>query len=153
MESQLLKMGSAFDLPADRVWLNCSHQGPLPRCAAEAAGEMIRWKQQPHHLSTPAPFSEIPARLRGELAGLLSVGPEELALANSSSYGIHVVANGLGLGAGDEVIVPANDFPSDILPWLRLRDDGVIIRQLEPAGQVLSAREVAEEITPATRVV
>jgi len=53
-----------------KAWINCSHQGPLPRVAAEAAEEAIRWKQAPYEL-TSARFSEAPARLRSALAKLL----------------------------------------------------------------------------------
>jgi len=148
-----LDLGSAFRLPPERVWLNASHQGPLPQRAAEAVQAMVGWKQQPHHMSTPEPFVEIPGRLRSVLAELLGAGTDEIALANSSSYGLHVVANGLGLEAGDEVIVAANDFPSDVLPWLRLKDHGVVVKQLQPEGEVLTAEEIAAEISPATRAV
>ncbi|MCP4084562.1 MAG: aminotransferase class V-fold PLP-dependent enzyme [Actinomycetia bacterium] len=142
-----------FSLPAGRVWLNASHQGPLPDVAATAAAEMIRWKQQPHHLITPAPFLEVPARLRAALATVLSAPESEVVLANSASYGLHLVANGLGLGAGDEVVVAANDFPSDILPWLRLRSDGVRVRQVHPAGPVATVDEVRSAMTSRTRVI
>lgn len=153
MSDALLDMASAFRLPSERVWLNASHQGPLPQGAADAVQEMVRWKQQPHHMSTPEPFIEIPGRLRTVLADLLDAGIDEIALANSSSYGLHLVANGLGLKAGDEVIVAANDFPSDVLPWLRLKDHGVVVKQLDPQGEVLTVDEIAAEITPATRAV
>jgi len=153
MSGELLDMASAFRLPPERVWLNASHQGPLPQQAADAVQQMVDWKQQPHHMSTPEPFTDIPERLRTVLAELLGAGTDEIALANSSSYGLHVVANGLGLAAGDEVIVAANDFPSDVLPWLRLKNHGVVVKQLEPEGEVLTAEEIATAITPATRVV
>ena len=88
-----------------------------------------------------------------DLARLLSVTEPEITLANSSSYGLHLFANGLGLGAGDNVIVAANDFPSDILPWLRLGEDGVTVTKLVPARQVLSADEIRRALIPQTRVV
>jgi len=144
---------SGFDLDPDRVWLNASHQGPLPTAAAKATIEAVRWKQRPHRLATPALFEKIPSELRSAIAGLLSVPVDEVVLANSSSYGIHLLANGLDLGPGDEIVVAANDFPSDVLPWLTLRDAGVNVRQINPGGNVLSADEVAAALTDATKVV
>ncbi|MFV1990736.1 MAG: aminotransferase class V-fold PLP-dependent enzyme, partial [Acidimicrobiales bacterium] len=67
--------------------------------------------------------------------------------------GIHLVANGLGLVAGDEVIVASNDFPSDVLPWLRLQSQGVKVQQLQPRAQVLSADEISVAFTARTRAV
>jgi len=153
LTSSVLDVTSEFDLPTDRVWLNASHQGPLPNRAAEAVLQMVEWKQQPHHLSSPQPFTEVPERLRSLLAGLLSVPESEIALANSSSYGLHLVANGLELGDGDEVVVAANDFPSDVLPWLRLQRFGVTVMQVQPSGPVPTADEIRAAITSRTRVV
>lgn len=114
---------------------------------------MVRWKQQPHHLKTSEPFSEVPARLREVLAGLIGAPPAEVVLANSSSYGLHLIANGLRLQPGDEVVVAANDFPSDILPWLRLVPDGVVVKQIQPEDRVITADELARVLTSNTRVV
>jgi len=153
MSVALVDRRGEFNLADDRVWLNASHQGPLPTRAADAVAEMVRWKQQPHHMMTPAPFTDVPERLRSALAGLLSAPADEVVLANSSSYGVHLVANGFRFAPGDEVIVAGNDFPSDILPFTRLAPDGVVTKQLQPEAQVLTPAEVAAEITPRTRLV
>jgi len=149
----VLEVTSEFALPSDRVWLNASHQGPLPLKAAKAVSEMVRWKLEPHHLKPSAAFSDLIDRLRTALASLVGAETDEIVLANSASYGLHLIANGLGLGAGDEVIVAANDFPSDILPWLRLEQHGVKVNQAAPVGKVLTATEVASALTSRTRVV
>lgn len=141
-----------FSLDPDRVWINASHQGPLPDVAAEAATDAIRWKQRPNHLITPELFTSVPERLRAGFASVIGARSDQIALANSASYGLHAVANGLGLGAGDEVVVAANDFPSDILPWRNLAADGVTVRAIEPEGRVVTADEIAAAITPRTRV-
>jgi cysteine desulfurase / selenocysteine lyase len=142
-----------FELEEDSVWLNTAHQGRLPRRAAQSLAEAVRWKLHPEMLATPELFSEVPSRLRRALAQVLGADEAEIVLANSASYGLHLVANGLDLGPGDEVVVAANDFPSDILPWLPLRDRGVEVRLIEPNGEVLTADEVEAALTARTRVV
>ncbi|MFV1990735.1 MAG: hypothetical protein ACC652_08355, partial [Acidimicrobiales bacterium] len=82
-----MNVADHFSLDEDRVWLNASHQGPLPNRAAEAVEKMVRWKQQPFNLSTAKPFTDVPTELRTELASLLRVPDSEIALTNSSSYG------------------------------------------------------------------
>src|SRR5262252_6526531 len=98
---------------AGRVWLNTAHQGPLPLSAAEEAREAIAWKLAPHEL-TGARFDGIPRRLRTALGKLVNVPPDEIVLGNSASYGLHLIANGYTWQAGDEVLVMARDFPSDL---------------------------------------
>lgn len=134
-----------------RVWLNCAHQAPLPNVAAEAAREAVRWKAQPWELTT-ARFTGVPQRLRAALARLIGASPRDVILANSASYGLHLLANGIDWRPGDEVLCMKGDFPSDILPWLGLARLGVDVRQLEPRGRVLTADEVAAAIGPRTRL-
>jgi selenocysteine lyase/cysteine desulfurase len=135
-----------------RTWLNTAHQGAVPLPAATAVAEAISWKVSPHELTTER-FEEVPRRLRQALARLVNAPAEEIVLANSASYGLHLVANGIRWQPGDEVLVIANDFPSDIFPWLTLEKRfGVVVRRLRPAHTVVDPPELAAAITPRTRL-
>jgi selenocysteine lyase/cysteine desulfurase len=142
-----------FEIEERSVWLNTAHQGRLPKRAALALADAVEWKLHPEMLATPDRFSEVPAQLRRALTSVLGAAEDEIILANSASYGLHLVATGLDLRPGDEVLVPANDFPSDILPWLLLRDRGVEVRMVQPEDEVLTLSEVEAALTDRTRVV
>jgi cysteine desulfurase/selenocysteine lyase len=135
----------------DHVWLNCAHQAPLPRVARRAAEEAIAWKVAPWELTTER-FSGVPRRLKAALARLIGAAADEVILANSASYGLHLIANGLPWRDGQEVLTMRGDFPSDILPWLGLAPRGVSVRQLVPRGAVLTPEEVAAAIGARTRL-
>jgi selenocysteine lyase/cysteine desulfurase len=134
-----------------RTWLNCAHQGPLPRIAADEAREAIVWKVTPYEL-TAERFNSVPARLRTALARLLEASTDEIILGNSASYGLHLLANGISWNQGDEVLVVANDFPSDILPWLRLEKHGVRVHRLHPRNPLPDPDELRRAISPRTRL-
>jgi selenocysteine lyase/cysteine desulfurase len=141
-----------FERDEGVVWLNTAHQGRLPRRAAAALADAVRWKSHPHLLAEANAFVEVPARLRHGLGTLVGASSDdEIVLANSASYGLHLVAEGLDVRDGDEVIVPANDFPSDVLPWMLQRRRGVEVRLVAPRDQVLTADEVSAAIGPRTR--
>ncbi|MCP5031604.1 MAG: aminotransferase class V-fold PLP-dependent enzyme [Actinomycetia bacterium] len=125
----------------------------MPTRGVTAVERMVRWKTQPHHLQPSRAFSDLIAELRCRLADLVGAQVKDVVLANSASYGLHLLANGMGLEAGDEVVVAANDFPSDLLPWLRLQQHGVIVRQIRPTKPVATADEVRSAITHRTRAV
>jgi selenocysteine lyase/cysteine desulfurase len=133
------------------VWLNCAHQGPLPASAARRAEEAIAWKQRPYELTSER-FRDVPERLRRTLARLIGGDPDDIVLANSASYGLHLIANGMRWRAGDEVLVMDTDFPSDILPWLRLEPHGVAVRRERPRGHIFEPDEVRTRIGPKTRL-
>jgi selenocysteine lyase/cysteine desulfurase len=137
-----------------RVWMNCAHQGPLPRCAQRAAFEAIELKRTPARLRD-ALFAEVPARLRAALARLINAPPEQIALTNSTSYGFNLLAQGLGWRPGDEIVCVEGDFPATVVPWKPLERQGVELRLIAPSekGARLTADIIAAEITTRTRAV
>jgi cysteine desulfurase/selenocysteine lyase len=147
----------SFPLPgfgdfAGHVWLNTAHQGALSLAAAEAARCAIAWKTMPFEL-TQARFDDVPMRLRTALGRLVNAPADEIVLANSASYGLHLIASAYPWSEGDEVLVTHGDFPSDILPWLLLeRRYGIKVVRIHPRGRVVEPDELRAAITPRTRV-
>ncbi len=135
-----------------RAWINAAHQGALPRAAAAEAREAIEWKLAPRNL-TPERFRGVPDRLRTALGRLVHAPPEEIILGNSTSYGLHLVAQALPWEPGDEVLVMAGDFPADILPWLALEQrTDVTVRRIRPAGRVIEPEDLLAALGPRTRL-
>lgn len=131
----------AVDEFPDRVWLNCAHQGPIPRVAAREAQDAVAWKLAPWEL-TAERFRDVPQRLRRALGRLIGVPAEDVILQNGASHGLHLWANGLDLKEGDDVFLMLGDFPSNLLPWLPLRERGVRVHFVEPERFVLTPDEV-----------
>ncbi len=126
--------------PFEDVWLNTAHQGALPRAAVAAAHEALSWKVAPSRLADDS-FERVPGRLRQAISRLLNVPADEVILGNSTSYGLHVVANGIRWNAGDEVLVVDGDFPATVYPWLPLRERGVTVRLIRPRGAVIDLHD------------
>ena len=102
-----------------RTWLNCAHQGPLPHAARAEAEAAVAAKVNPAELDEES-FVAVPARLRGLVARLVNASPDDVLLANSTSYTLNLVAQGLKWDEGDEVICVDGDFPATVLPWTTL---------------------------------
>src|SRR5262249_28295876 len=67
--------------------------------------------------------------------------------------GANVVAQGLDWRPGDEVILSDNEFGANALPWVSLRDRGVIPRFIATRERRLTPDVLAREISPRTRAV
>jgi selenocysteine lyase/cysteine desulfurase len=95
-----------LDVPPDfgafggRVWLNCAHQAPLPNVARVEAEEAVAWKAAPWDLTTKR-FSGVPRRLKQAIGRLIGAPAGDVILANSASYGLHLIANGFPWRLGD----------------------------------------------------
>ena len=51
--------------------------------------------------------------------GLLGVEPDAIALVPATSYGLAVAARNLGASPGDQVVVLADEYPSNYYTWRR----------------------------------
>ncbi len=138
--------------PFSSIWINTSHQGALPKAAVTALNEAIQWKISPHHLADSRIFSSVPSRLKESLGRLINAPSEDIILANSASYGLHLLANGIKWSSGDEILLVEGDFPCNILPWLNLKKRGVKIRSIKPKSSGLQPEEIQENIGTATRL-
>ena len=141
-----------FSLKPGHTWLNVASEGPLPKKADEALQEAIKWKSAPHLLTIPK-FQAVPLELKEAISRLLHVDKHDVILGNSATYGLHLLANGLEFKSGDEIILLQNYFPTDILPWLSLRQKGVIVHQLKAKEHVLTPQELKKAINRRTRLV
>lgn len=88
------------------AYLNAGTFGPMSRAVADAiAAEQQRALEEGRiNRAVFAPYLEDRARVRERFAQLLGLPVEKIALTTSTSEGCSVVLNGLGLGAGDEIV-------------------------------------------------
>ena len=113
----------------------------LVRYAAEAASEgntaWLRWNRRVEEV-------------RAAAARLITASTEEVALVRNTTEGISIVAEGFPWQPGDNVVVPGNEFPSNVYPWLNLASRGVETRLVPvdgPGFEVESLLAAADERT------
>jgi selenocysteine lyase/cysteine desulfurase len=88
------------------------------------------------------------------LAGLLGARAEQVAFVRNTSDGLSTVANGLDWQPGDNLVTFSREFPSNIYPWLRLRDAfGVEVRMCEEHNGRIDMAELENLIDRNTRLV
>jgi len=88
------------------------------------------------------------------LAGMLGAHPKQVAFVRNTSDALSTVANGLGWQAGDNLVTFRHEFPSNLYPWLRLRDAlGVEVRVCEEREGRVDIDELIQLIDGRTRIV
>jgi selenocysteine lyase/cysteine desulfurase len=92
-----------------------------------------------------------------DLAVFLGGTPDDLVLTTGTLEGLNLVAHGLDLQSGDEVLTTTHDHPAAVYPWLlEARRRGIKVVQLPQPGTNESPEAVvsrfAAAITPRTRV-
>ncbi len=66
--------------------------------------------------------------IRDQVARLINADRDEIAFVNSTTHGIGLVAEGFPWRPGDSVVTAAEEYPSNIYPWMNLASRGVDLR-------------------------
>lgn len=142
-------------LPVVERWAYFDHAAvaPLPAATAAAISEYASQACQGGDVFWPQ-WSAGVSNCRSVAAGLLESSPDEIALVNNTTQGIGLVAEGFPWRTGDNVVVPANEFPSNWLPWKALERRGVELRSLAVADSGgIDLGQLARCIDQRTRLV
>jgi cysteine desulfurase/selenocysteine lyase len=140
--------------PGDtRIFLDCANHGPFPRVTLRAVQEALELKKYPERISNQLYF-ELPEQTRTALAKLIGARPTEIALTNGAGDGVNAVARGLPWQAGDEIVLPAGEFPANYYPWKNLEKRGVVVREAPPSdGRFVTADDLLAQLGERTRLV
>ncbi len=140
-----------FELDPDLIYLNHAAVAPWPRRTRDAVCAFAA--QNAHQGSAHYPdWLGTEARLRARGARLMGVAAGDLSLVKSTSEGLSMVAWGLSWRAGDEVLVPAGEFPSNRVVWESLRSEGVRIREVDLGADAGAAAQLMAAMGPRTRL-
>ncbi|MBV8372057.1 MAG: aminotransferase class V-fold PLP-dependent enzyme [Candidatus Eremiobacteraeota bacterium] len=134
------------------VYLNHAAVGILPQSSRSAIDALLRAHCEAGVLGT-FPYDARMPEFRERIGRFIGAKGGEIATIPSTSAGANVVALGLDLQAGDEVLLCDNEFPANAIPWLALRRGGVRVRLLATGVERLTPERLAREISPRTRAV
>lgn len=117
-----------FPLRRDRVYLNSGGLGPAPQVvldAMAAQAEVQAYEGEHGH--------GLFEGLRARTATFLGSDPEEISFTRNATESNSIIAAGLDLKAGDEVIFESHAHPGGSFPWMnRQLRDGVKVRVFDP---------------------
>lgn len=119
-----------FSLDADHLWVMHCSEGPMPRSALRAVRAFLYKELQPWDLRWKEDFVGLPERTRAQGARLLGAKASDVSLTGTTSSGLQAVALGYPWQAGDEVVAPLGEFPSNAWPWIALKARGVGFREV-----------------------
>jgi len=140
-----------FNINESKVWLNCAHQGPLPKIALNSLKKASQLKEDPS-LIEDTMFLDVPDKLKQVLGNLFNIPSEEVILTNSASYSIHLLVRGLKWEQGDEILLVNGDFPTNIFPWLPLQKKGVKIRFIQPERPFLTVGDLKKHVSKKSKL-
>jgi len=120
-----------FQLDENIIHLNHAAVGPWPVATRDTlyrfAEENVRLGSQRY-----AHWIETEALLRTQLKQLINAdSTDEIAILKNTSEGLSVIAQGINWCAGDNIVIPACEFPSNRIVWQALAQQGVETRLID----------------------
>jgi selenocysteine lyase/cysteine desulfurase len=141
------------EFPVARRWAYFDHAAvaPLPRRAADA---LRAWtaEQEQNGVVNWRMWEEKLELFRDRLAFLVGAHRDEIAFVNSTTHGIGLVAEGFPWREGDSVVIPAEEYPSNIYPWMNLASRGVSARLVPSRDGRIWPEDLAAAMDQTTRV-
>ena len=119
------------EFPVAKQWVFLDHAAvaPLPKRSADT---IIAWTEDSRDngvVHWPAWARKLD-ETRGRLARLINAHRDEIALAVNTTQGIGFIAEGFPFQPGDNVVTAAEEYPSNIYPWMNLASRGVELRRV-----------------------
>ena len=147
------ELRALFPITERAIYFNHAAVSPLPLPTLRAVESQLRDVHENGSKNFRS-WLAVKEEARGLLARLLGARPEQVAFVRNTSDALSTVANGMNWRAGDNIVTYRHEFPSNIYPWLRLRDTlGVEVRMCEDRNGRIDLEELTSLIDDKTRLV
>lgn len=118
-----------FPVTREKIFFGHGGVCALPATVADAMCEFSRMGMRGDQESF------FPARMMTETralaARLIGASSEEIAFVGPTSLAISLIAGGLSIEPGDNIVVYPSDYPSNVYPWMALEERGAEVRYLK----------------------
>jgi selenocysteine lyase/cysteine desulfurase len=136
---------------AEVAYLDSAAVGLISTRVRDAMDAVLAEHQRSGIAAAPR-WRERAGHVRASLARLVGGRADQIAFTQNTSTGLATVTNGLDWREGDNVVVPAGEFPSNFYPWLQLRRRGVEVREVAMTDGRARADDVLAALDARTKV-
>jgi selenocysteine lyase/cysteine desulfurase len=141
-----------FPAAATRLYLNSAYIAPVPRAVAAAGRAFVDAK-----MDRPISLGEMQRAadgVRAQYAKLIGASGDEIAFLYSTSEGENIVARGLDLTKGDNVVVDELHYNTTFVLYRELeRTRGIELRIVKARDGLVDASDFAPHVDRRTRLV
>lgn len=124
-----------FEIPEDIHYLNCAYMSPMADSVRAAMEEGAAFKARPWTFR-PEHFFSLAEDYRTAAARMCGAAADDIAIVPSVSYALATAAGILPVAKGQEILVLADQFPSNVYPWRALvAATGARVRTVEKGNR------------------
>lgn len=150
--SDPLGVRADFPITAERTYLNSAYIAPVPRTVVQAGAEFLENKAK-----RPLEVGELlggDGKLRGQFAQLINASPDDVGLLFSTAEGENIIAQGMDLRPGDNVVIDDLHYPTEFVLYRALEaSKGIELRIAKHRNGAVDVNDFAPLVDNRTRIV
>ena len=151
------RVRAQFHLNPDTIYLNNGTLGLCPKPVTQAVYDGYVYLAEAGSEGRSQLWDEVEAS-RKTAARFLGADENEMVLTRNATQGLSVIANGIRMEPGDEVLMTSDEHIAGIQPWTRrARRFGIQVDQVQIPSPPKSKQEVVDlfeqALTPRTKVI
>jgi selenocysteine lyase/cysteine desulfurase len=143
---------ACFDVAGERLFFNHAAYAPLSKPVVEAMNGFFLHRQQGNSKAWAIAEKHVEG-LRSNYGGLVGAPASRIAHMANTVTGVNVLANGLDWKPGDHILLYAEEFPSNVMPFLNLQEKGVEVEFLEAKDGRVTPEIFEAAIRPKTKLI
>ncbi len=140
---------SQFPITKNLLFFNNGTMGPSPLAVTQAVTKQIE------HVDATADYGFDHDKLNKSIGRVIGASGDDIATSHNVSEGISIIASGLRMQRGDEVLLTNQEHGGGAVPWLaRAKRDGIIVKfvELDPSDDVTFER-FEKAMTSRTKII
>jgi selenocysteine lyase/cysteine desulfurase len=144
-----------FDIPRDIAYFNAAYYSPQLNESRDRLLQGVAAKSSPWERTAPSFFDDAET-LRSLWSRLFGGDRDGYAVVPAASYALSTAARAIEprLGPGDKILMVAEEFPSNVLPWRRTaQETGAVIVTVPTPADGNWTEALLAEIDPKVKVV
>lgn len=148
-----LGVRAEFPIVAERTYLNAAYITPIPRSVVAAGTQFLEDKSK-RPLTVNDDLLAPDETLRKQFARLVNATPDEVGLLFSTAEGENIIAHGLDLKAGDNVVIDELHYPTEFVLYRALETSrGIELRIVKHRNGAVDVHDFAPHVDQRTRIV
>ena len=138
-------------LNTGKIYLNHAACSPLSVPVVEAVHRYAKERSETNIENFPL-FQDIYLRTKEKIGRMINASSDRISFSDNTSNALNIPARGIRWQKGDRILLNDIEFPSNVYPFLNLKNEGVEIDFVKSVNGQVTVEAIEAALTPCTKM-
>ncbi len=134
------------------VYFNHASTGPISKVVRERIENFLKERSE-EKIDDYHEFKDVADETKIMIAETINCLSDRIAFLDNTTNGMIWIASGIEWKPGDRIILNDVEFPANVLPFLQLKEKGVVVDFIKSTNGIVTAEEIIDAIQPRTKLI